>query len=94
VSSGDPAFLNPVYDALEGGGPASTTAAAAAIIAKSLHDPSTAEASAIGAKYLIALANYYSAAICSIDGGKPASVCDSPGVMAATAQYKAAKPVG
>jgi hypothetical protein len=94
VSSGDPAFLDPVYDALEGGGPASTTAAAAAIIAKSLHDPSTAEASAIGAKYLIALANYYSGAICSIDGGKPASVCDSSGVMAAIAQYKAAKPVG
>jgi hypothetical protein len=94
VSSGDPSFLDPVYDALEGGGPASTTAAAAAIIASSLHDPSTAEASAIGAKYLIALANYYSADICQIDGGKPASVCNSKGVMAATAQYKAATPVG
>jgi hypothetical protein len=94
VSSGAPGFLNPVYDALEGGGPASTTAAAAAIIASSLHDPSTAEASAIGAKNLIALANFYSGDICSIDGGKPASVCDSKGVMAAIALYKAAKPVG
>ena len=94
VSSGDPGFLNPVYDALEGGGPASTTAAAAAIIASSLHDPSTAEASAIGAKYLIALANYYSADICEIDGGKPASVCGSKGVMEAITKYKAAKPVG
>jgi hypothetical protein len=94
VSSGDPGFLDPVFDALEGGGPASTTAAAAAIIASSLHDPSSAEASAIGAKYLIALANYYTGDICSIDGGKPASVCNSKGVMAAIAQYKAAKPVG
>lgn len=94
VSSGDPVFLNPVFDALEGGGPASTTAAAAAIIASSLHDPSTPEASAIGAKYLIALANYYTGALCLMDGGKPASVCNSKGVMAALAQYKAAKPVG
>jgi hypothetical protein len=94
VSSGDPGFLDPVFDALEGGGPASTTAAAAAIIASSMHDPSSAEASAIGAKYLIALANYYTGDICSIDGGKPASVCNSKGVKAALAQYKAAKPVG
>jgi hypothetical protein len=94
ISSGDPVFLNPVYDALEGGGPASTTAAAAAIIASSMHDPSTAEASAIGAKYLIALANYYTGDICEMDGGKPASVCNSKGVMAAIAKYKAATPVG
>jgi hypothetical protein len=94
ISSGDPVFLNPVYDALEGGGPASTTAAASAIVASSMHDPSTAEASAIGAKYLIALANYYTADICEIDGAKPANVCDSKGVMEAIAKYKAAKPVG
>jgi Domain of unknown function (DUF929) len=94
VSSGDPGFLDPVYDALEGGGPASTTAAAAAIIASSMHNPSTAEASAIGAKYLIALANYYAGDICQIDGGKPANVCGSKGVMTAIAKYKAAKPVG
>jgi Domain of unknown function (DUF929) len=94
ISSGDPVFLDPVFDALEGGGPASTTAAAAVIIANSLHDPSTAEASAIGAKYLIALANYYAGDICSMDGGKPANVCSSKGVLAAIAQYKAAKPVG
>jgi hypothetical protein len=93
ISSGAPGFLNPVYDALTGGGPASTTAAAAAIIANSMHDPSTAEASAIGAKYLIALANYFSANICTLDGGKPANVCGSSGVMAALAQIKAAKPV-
>jgi Domain of unknown function (DUF929) len=94
VSSGAPGFLNPVFDALQGGGPASTTAAASAIIASSMHDPSTAEASAIGAKYLIALANYLSADVCTIDGNKPANVCGSSGVMAALAQIKAAKPVG
>lgn len=94
VSSGAPGFLNPVYNALYGGGPASTTAAAAAIIAASMHDPSSAEASAIHTKYLIALANYLSADICTIDGGKPANVCGSPGVKAALAQIKAAKPVG
>jgi hypothetical protein len=94
VSAGAPGFLDPVFNALEGGGPASTTAAAAAIIASSMHNPSTAEASAIGAKYLVALANYLSADVCTIDGGKPASVCGSSGVMAALAQIKAAKAVG
>lgn len=94
VSSGAPGFLDPVFAALQGGGPASTTAAASAIIASSMHDPSTAEASAIGAKYLIALANYFSADVCTIDGNKPANVCGSSGVMAALAQIKAAKPVG
>jgi len=94
VSSGAPGFLDPVLAALAGGGPGSTTAAASAIIASSMHNPSTAEASAIGAKYLIAFANYFSADICTIDGSKPASVCGSSGVKAALAQIKAAKPVG
>jgi hypothetical protein len=33
-------------------------------------------------------ANYLTAAICSVDGDQPASVCDSPGVQAAMAQLK------
>jgi thiol-disulfide isomerase/thioredoxin len=97
VSSGAAGALGPtgpVFEALQGGGPASTTAAAAAIIAASMHDPSTAEASAIGAKYLVGLANYFSADICTIDGNNPASVCSSAGVKAALTQIKAAKAVG
>ncbi len=41
--------------------------------------------SGIGAQ-LDANANYLSAAICAADGGRPGSVCDSPGVKAAAAQ--------
>jgi hypothetical protein len=33
-------------------------------------------------------ANYITAAICNMDGGKPGSVCTSKGVMAAQAQFK------
>ena len=61
--------------------PASTTAAASAIVASSMHDPSTAEASAIGAKYLIALSRTTTPPdICEIDGRKPANVCNSKGL--------------
>lgn len=94
VSSGAPGFLGPVQDALQGGGPASTPAAAAAVIATAMHDPSTAEASALGVKYLIAFANYMTAGICFVDGGKPTSVCNSVGVQAAMKQIKAAKTIG
>jgi hypothetical protein len=41
-------------------------------------------------------ANYLTAAICSVDGDRPASVCQSPGVQAAMAQLKllpAAQPI-
>ena len=38
---------------------------------------------------IIAGANYLSAAVCTIDGDQPATVCSSKGVMAAT---KALKP--
>ena len=94
VSSGAPGFFQPVQDALQGGGPASTTAAASAIIATAMHDPSTVEASALGVKYLIAFANYLTAGICLADGGKPVSVCNSVGVQDAMKQIKAAKAIG
>jgi hypothetical protein len=47
-------------------------------IASALHDPSSPVAQGV-----IGTANTVSAAVCAIDGGKPASVCQSPGVTAA-----------
>jgi hypothetical protein len=47
-------------------------------IASDLHDPSSPVAQAV-----IGTANSVSAAVCAMDGGKPASVCQSPGVTAA-----------
>ncbi|MGH9170514.1 MAG: DUF929 family protein [Acidimicrobiales bacterium] len=52
-------------------------------IADDLSNPSSPVAREIDAN-----ANYLTAAICAVDGGRPASVCDSPGVVAATAQLK------
>jgi len=40
------------------------------------------------AKLILAASNYMSAAVCSIDGGKPGSVCSSAGVKAAAAALK------
>ena len=95
VSSGAPGFLDPVLDALSGGGPASTTRSRCDHRQPSLHQSFDGGGLlAIGSKYLIAFANCHSADICTIDGGKPANVCGSSGVMAALAQIKAAKPVG
>ncbi len=39
-------------------------------------------------KLILGTSNYMSAAICNIDGGKPGSVCSSPGVKAATKALK------
>ena len=47
-------------------------------IASALHDPSSPVAQGV-----IGTANTVSAAVCAMDGGKPASVCQSPGVTAA-----------
>ena len=52
-------------------------------IAASLSNPSSAVT-----KLIIGTANYISAAICSIDGGKPGSVCNSSGVQAAAKALK------
>jgi hypothetical protein len=42
------------------------------------------------AKAILANANELAAALCAVDGGQPASVCDSPGVRAAAAVLPAA----
>lgn len=51
-------------------------------IAEALSEPSNIAGSAIDAN-----ANYLSAAICAVDGQKPAAVCSSSGVMAAAKQF-------
>lgn len=94
VSSGWPAYFNPVYNALSGGGPNATQAASAAAIAAAMHDPTTPVASAISAKFLIGTANYFSAAICNVDGQKPTAVCSSPGVKTAKTGIAAVTAVG
>lgn len=87
VSSGAPSFLDPVLSALTGGGPGP------AAVASALHDPTSSVGQAISAKLLVALANYFSAAICNIDGNQPSSVCTSSGVHAAKTVFAAQTPV-
>ncbi|MCU1493129.1 MAG: hypothetical protein JWO62_893 [Acidimicrobiaceae bacterium] len=90
VSAGDPAAMANLFASsgvLNNGGPGR------AAIAAALSDPSSAVGKAIEASIFIAEANYISAGICSLDGGKPASVCASPGVKAAAKVLSAAKPV-
>ena len=89
VSSGTPvAWQSTLLPALEGGGPGGPG------VAQALHDPTSSVGTAISAKLLIAQANYYSAAICTVDGGKPADVCTSTGIKAALATMTTLKPVG
>lgn len=90
VSSGDPAAMANLFASsgvLNNGGPGRSEIAAA------LRSPSSTVGKAISADLFIAQANYISAGICSIDGGKPASVCASPGVVAAAKVLAAVKPV-
>jgi len=90
VAAGDPSAMAAIfaqYGVLDNGGPGR-----AAIVA-ALRDPSSQVGTTIYAKVFVAQANYISAAICSLDGGKPASVCSSPGVEAASKVLAAAKTV-
>jgi hypothetical protein len=87
VSAGAPSAFSPVATALQHNGLTHTQ------IADALQDPSGPVGSAMGAKYLIGQANEISAAICNVDGNKPAAVCSSSGVAAAKKVLKAAKPI-
>jgi hypothetical protein len=87
VSAGDPAPFaslwlpgGPLYD----GGPGRQA------IADGIRDPSSGTGKYINGAAFIAEANFLSAAICSVDGHAPASVCDSPGVMAASREISTA----
>ncbi len=62
-------------------------------IANAIHDPSSAIGKSIQASQFIAEANYLTGAICMSDGGKPSSVCASPGVKAAISALSKAKTV-
>jgi hypothetical protein len=94
VSSGWPNYFQPVLTALTGGGPDATQAASAAAIAAAMHDPTTPVATAISAKLLVGMANYYTGAICEVDGQKPLSVCGGSGVKAAEKNLTALTAVG
>ena len=91
VSAGDPAAMSLIfsqYGYLNNGGPGR------AAIAAAIRNPSSAVGKAIDAKIFVAQANYIAAGICSLNGGKPASVCAGPGVTAAAKVLAAVKPVG
>jgi hypothetical protein len=77
ISAGAPSSFGPVQAALQNNGLPQVQIAAA------IKDPSSPVGTTMGAKYIVAEANYMSAAICNTNGNKPASVCSSPGVTAA-----------
>jgi hypothetical protein len=55
-------------------------------VAKAIADPTTKQGAAVNAG-----ADTFTAMICGLDGGKPASVCTAPGVIAATTALAAIK---
>jgi len=87
VSAGTPGSFSTIINALQGDGLTNSQ------IAQAIADPTSPIGQAMGAKYEIGEANYLSAAICSVNGGKPSTVCGSAGVTAAAKILKAAKPV-
>ncbi len=91
VESGDPGPMAVIFEAygyLNNGGPGRPEIAAA------LRSPSSSLGKSIDARVFIVQANYIAAAICSLDGGKPGSVCASPGVVAAAKVLAKTRPVG
>ncbi|MGB9111823.1 MAG: DUF929 family protein [Acidimicrobiales bacterium] len=88
VSSGAPPVLLSSLDYVAGGGPGGFTG-----IAYAIAHPTSATGKAIKASGWIAAANYDIAAICTVDGGKPGSVCQMSGVKAAEKVMAAAKKV-
>lgn len=88
VSSGAPSILDQSIPAVAGGGPGGFTG-----IAYAIAHPSSATGKAIKAAGFIAVANYDMAAVCTVDGNKPGSVCSMPGVRAAERVMAAQKKV-
>jgi hypothetical protein len=87
VSSGAPAAFSPIATALQHNG------LTHAQIADAVKRPTSPVGTAMSAQLLVGEANYLAAAICAVDGNKPASVCSSKGVEAAAAILKSAKKV-
>jgi hypothetical protein len=91
VSAGDPAPFQYLWgpgQPLHNGGPGRLA------IAAGIRNPASATGKYINGSAFIAWSNYMSAAICSLDGGRPSSVCSSPGVAAAAKVLAAAPRVG
>jgi hypothetical protein len=88
VASGTPGAFELVSQALSG------NALTHVQIATAIKNPRSQVGYAMGAKYLVGQANYFTAAICAVDGNKPASVCSSKGVLAAASVLNRAKKVG
>jgi hypothetical protein len=89
VVAGASAGLNTVVSSgvLFNGGPGRQA------IANAIHSPNSTTGKAIQADQFIAEANYITAAICNVNGGKPGSVCATPGVKAAMTTLATVKPV-
>ena len=77
TSAGDPPSFAVAESALTDGGPGRLA------IAQAMRDPTGQVGMSFDAGAFLAEANYMSAGICNSDGNKPASVCDSQGVLAA-----------
>lgn len=92
VSAGDPPYLSAFFNndtgPLVNGGPGTLA------IAQAVHNPTSAVGKAIGATGFTVMSNYLAAAVCNVDGAKPASVCTSSGVKVAISAFAKAKPVG
>lgn len=63
-------------------------------LANALRSPGSSLGKYVNAKAFIADANYLTAEVCAVDGGRPSAVCSSAGVQAAAKQLAAATPVG
>ena len=90
VSAGDPAAFSSLWPpggALHNGGPGRLA------IAQGIRNPTTATGQYVHGSLFIAQANYLTAGICSLTGGKPGAVCSSPGVTAAAKAMSKVKPV-
>ncbi len=77
TSAGDPPSFAVAESALTDGGPGRLA------IAQAMRDPTGQVGMSFDAGAFLAEANYMSAGICNSDGNKPASVCESQGVLAA-----------
>ncbi len=77
TSVGVPSDYAPAEQVLKDGGPGRLA------IAQAMDNPDGQVALTFDAGAFVAESNYISAAICNVDRNKPASVCSSPGVMAA-----------
>jgi thiol-disulfide isomerase/thioredoxin len=88
VSAGAPIVLDNSIGGVAGGGPGGFNG-----IANAIAHPTSSTGKAIQAAGFIAAANFDMAAICTVDGGKPSSVCEMPGVKAAEKVMAAKKKV-